>query len=125
MERPRDLLFEAVCDACLIDWHNLTDTERGKVNAATGQIRKAGGTPADVPIHAANYRAMFTTPLTTNALAGNWALTANAPPLAVNGHAPPSRRETLTDRNERAFKEAFGDEPADLPTVIEATWRRN
>jgi len=125
VERPRDLLFEAVCDACLIDWHQLTDTERGKVNAATAQIRKAGGTPSDIPTRAANYRATYTTPLTPMALAGNWALTANAPPAGLNGHAPPSRRETLTDRNERAFKEAFGDEPADIPTVIEAAWRRN
>lgn len=121
-ERERDLLFEAVCDACLIDWHQLTDRERGKVNVATGQIRKAGGTPEDIPNHAANYRATYTTPLTPMALAGNWAATANAPPANLNGHG---RKETLWDRNERAMQEAFGDEPADVPTVIEATWRRN
>jgi hypothetical protein len=123
-ERPRDLLFEAVCEVCLIDWHHLTERERGKYNAAVGQIRGAGGTPDAVPIHAANYRAQFSTPLTPMALAGNWAMTANSPPANLNGHGH-GRRETLNDRNERAFQEAFGDEPADVPTVIEATWRRH
>lgn len=88
-KRPPDLLFEAVCVACDIDWHKLTDSERGKVNAAVGQIRKAGGTPEDVPRHAEHYAQHFTTSLTPNALAGNWAKTANGPPARAspNGHA--------------------------------------
>jgi len=78
-KRPRDALFDAVCETCGIDHTLLTETERGKVNAAVGQIRKAGASPADVPIHGDNYRLHFTTPLTPMALAGNWSKTARPP----------------------------------------------
>lgn len=78
-KRPPDPLFDAVCETCGIDHTLLTETERGKVNAAVGQIRKAGATPPDVPIHGENYRLHFTTPLTPMALAGNWSKTARPP----------------------------------------------
>lgn len=126
IERSRDLLFEAVCDACLIDWRHLTDAERGKANAATGQIRKAGGTPEDVPVHAANYRAAYTTPLTPMALAGNWALTANAPPAAAAARAPTGRRRTVEEANLAELRriEALenGYEPDPFPEALDADW---
>lgn len=128
-ERPRDLLFEAVCEVCLIDWHQLTDPERGKVNAATGQIRKAGATPADVPVHAANYRAMFTTPLTPPALAGNWATTANAPPPQSRAPNSNGRRMTVEERNieleNRYTTQENGHEPDPFPEAIDVDWHGN
>jgi hypothetical protein len=78
-KRQPDPLFDAVCETCGIDHTLLTETERGKVNAAVGQIRKAGATPVDVPIHGEHYRLHFTTPLTPMALAGNWSKTARPP----------------------------------------------
>jgi hypothetical protein len=78
-QRPPDPLFEAVCAVCGIDHRQLTDSERGKVNAATGQIRKAGGKPEEIPVRGANYRRHFTTTLTPMALAGNWGVCARPP----------------------------------------------
>jgi hypothetical protein len=107
-KRPPDLLFEAVCEACDIDWHQLTDPERGKVNAAVGQIRKAGGTPPLVRDHADNYALQFTTPLTPSALAGNWAKTANPPVLRLDNRGSPNGHKPSTwELNARAAKEAF------------------
>jgi hypothetical protein len=101
--RPPDLLFEAVCEACDIDWRELTDPERGKLNAAVGQIRKAGGSPATVREHAENYTLLFNAPLTPSALAGNWAKTANPPPARAspNGyHGKPTAAENAAAAKE-------------------------
>jgi hypothetical protein len=104
--RPPDLLFEAVCDACGIDWRELTDPERGKLNSAVGQIRKAGGTPVTVRDHAENYTLHFNAPLTPNALAGNWAKTANPPVTRATGRSPNGGKPSLWEMNARAAREA-------------------
>jgi hypothetical protein len=55
-QRPRDLLFEALCLIASIDWQELTPTGRGKINKAVAELRP--------------------TPL---ALAGQWAQCATPP----------------------------------------------
>lgn len=100
--RPRDELFEAVCTVCGVDWRNLTDSERGKYNAATAQIRKAGGTAEEVPVRGANYRRHFTTTLTGPALAGNWSLCARPPD-------PPPERVRATHTNGFNSDDAFAN----------------
>jgi len=74
----QDLIFEAICEVCGWDWHNLTETERGRANVATKELRTMyGEAEAVVPmmIHerATAYREVYPEmPLTPQALTGNW-----------------------------------------------------
>jgi len=69
--RPRDLLFEAVCEVCGIDWHELT--ERGPINAAVRKLKAVGATPGEVHVRAQNYRRTFDhAALTPPALCKHW-----------------------------------------------------
>lgn len=82
----RDLLFEAVADACGWDWRKLTKVERGKLNGAVGQLRDIGADPSEVPLHAINYRLhMPDCLLTPPALAAHWGLTSHPPATRLNG----------------------------------------
>lgn len=88
--RERDLPFEALCEVCGIDWHELTPNERRRVNAALAQLRAVWkGQDRDlareIGRRARNYLHAFEVPLTPMALASNWATTAKAPPM---GHRP-------------------------------------
>jgi len=75
-EKPakRDELFEAVAEACNIDWHNLTGSGRGAINKAVKELKDIGVTPDQVGGRAAAYRKTYPdAPLTPSALAKHWA----------------------------------------------------
>jgi helix-turn-helix protein len=78
----RDELFEAVAEACGIDWHNLTKAARGSLNAALAQLRAVRATPGEVHSRAEHYRERYDAELTPSALAKHW-------PALVNGKAKP------------------------------------
>jgi biotin operon repressor len=70
----RDELFEAVAEACNIDWHNLTGSGRGAINKAVKELKDIGVTPDQVGGRAAAYRKTYPdAPLTPSALAKHWA----------------------------------------------------
>ena len=70
----KDELFEAVAEACGIDWANITTSGRGQLNKATKELREIGVTPDQVGGRAAAYRKTYPdAPLTPSALAKHWA----------------------------------------------------
>ncbi len=72
--RPPDLLFEAVCEACSIDWRKLTKSGRGMVNRAVGDLRQVGAKPEEVHERALAYRVLYPeVTLTPPALSKHWA----------------------------------------------------
>jgi hypothetical protein len=80
-----DLVFEAVCAVCSIDWQaGITKDQRGRVNAAVKQLRDLyGEADAAVPMmiyeRAAAWAATYPEiPLTPQALTGNWSTILNA-----------------------------------------------
>lgn len=81
----RDLLFEAVAEACGIDWRHLTQRSRAALNTAVADIREAGGFDAENPApevgrRARRYRAHFRdAALTPMALAKHWPMVARMP----------------------------------------------
>jgi biotin operon repressor len=83
----KDELFEAVAEACNIDWHNLTPTGRGPINKAVSELRGIGVTAEQVGGRAAAYRRTYPdAPLTPMALTKHWAA------LTPAGTAKKSRR---------------------------------
>jgi hypothetical protein len=69
----RDLIFEAVCFVCGIDWTDgIPKTQRGRVNAAVKELKAIDATPEDIVRKGVAYRDAYTTPLTPQALVGNW-----------------------------------------------------
>jgi len=75
----KDELFEAVAQACGIDWTNLTQTGRGPLNKAVKELREIGVTPDQVGGRAAAYRKTYPdAPLTPMALTKHWASLAPA-----------------------------------------------
>jgi len=72
--KKKDELFEAVAEACGIDWANITTSGRGQLNKATKELRDIGVTPDQVGGRAAAYRKTYPdAPLTPSALAKHWA----------------------------------------------------
>ncbi len=72
--RAPDLLFEAVCEACSIDWRSLTNGGRGPVNRAVGDLRQVGAQPEQVHQRALAYRVVYPdVALTPTALSKHWA----------------------------------------------------
>jgi hypothetical protein len=70
----RDELFEAVAQACGIDWTNITPTGRGPLNKAVKELRDIGVTPDQIPGRATAYRRTYPdAPLTPMALTKHWA----------------------------------------------------
>ena len=75
----KDELFEAVAEACGIDWNNLTKTGRGPLNKAVSELRGVGATPDQVKARAATYRKTYPDAvLTPMALTKHWASLAPA-----------------------------------------------
>lgn len=73
--RARDLVFEALATACRLPLLGLTKTERGRMQAATKELKDVGATPEDIEVRAKAYRIMYpNTVLTPQALTGNWNL---------------------------------------------------
>ena len=84
--RTADPLFEAVCTACVIDWHDLTPSGRGPINRAVKELRAVGATAGDVTSRAAHYHQLFDgAALTPSALAKHWAQCEQPPSLRGNG----------------------------------------
>ncbi len=101
-----------------------TAAERSHFGKAVKELRDIA-TPEDVLARCANYRATWPDmDLTPDALVKHWSRMEHPPsvrPLAGRG----GRRETLSERNNRAFEEAFGHESDDIPEVVEVAWRSN
>jgi hypothetical protein len=78
--RKPDLLFEAIANACGIEWKALTKNERGALNNAAAQLRDINATPEDVQARAAKYRQKWPgIDLTPMALVNNWNTVIAAP----------------------------------------------
>jgi hypothetical protein len=74
----RDELFEAVADACGIDWQNdLTKSARGSLVKAVKDLRAVGADPQEIRRRAALWPYEVT--LTPSALAKHWPLLARTP----------------------------------------------
>jgi hypothetical protein len=88
----RDLLFEALCQVCDVDWHEFTQPERKKFNDALAKLKAVHATPAEVKIRASEWpRRYERIPLTPHALVNNWA--ALAPKRAVRRAEPTGPRK--------------------------------
>lgn len=75
-ERPKDLIFEALCAATGTDIASLTKSGRGAINGALKDIRSASPevTPEEIKSRAAAYARKFpSAALTAPALAKHWA----------------------------------------------------
>jgi hypothetical protein len=74
LAKSRDELFEAVAEACGIDWHGLTASARGPINKAAGELRDAKVSPDEVRRRAQNWPSLFdaVTTLTPTALVKYW-----------------------------------------------------
>lgn len=103
-----------------------TDQERQLYGKAVRELRALEASPEDISARCANYRAAWPdVDLTVPALLKHWSRMEHPPPIRAipgrNGRRPASRE----DHNDRAFREAFGDESGDIPEVIEAAFRRH
>lgn len=81
--RPRDELFEAVAEACDIDWHDLTKSARGQLNRAVRELRAVDATPAEVHRRAAEYLRRWAVDLTPTALAKHWPRLGTPAPVTI------------------------------------------
>lgn len=77
--RTRDEMFEALAEACDIDWHHLTPSARSALNAATKALREAGdASPDEIRYRRDAYRLTYPSmALTPSALAKHWPSLAN------------------------------------------------
>lgn len=72
-KRPRDLLWEAVLQACGLEGAIPTDSERLAWNGAVSSLSKAGATPAEVRARALIFREKWPdSSLTPSALDRRW-----------------------------------------------------
>lgn len=75
----KDELFEAVAEACGIDWRTLTQSGRGPLNRAVKELKEIGVTADQVGGRAAAYKKQYPdAALTPMALAKHWASLAPA-----------------------------------------------
>jgi hypothetical protein len=75
----KDLLFEAVAEACGIRLDALTRSARGQLNAATKELRDIGATPEQVAGKAKAWRKQYEgATLTPTALTKHWAALEDA-----------------------------------------------
>lgn len=86
--RSRDLLWEAVLDACGIDQAQITKSARGAYNAAVRDLRSMGATPEQVAVKAENWRRHWSAvTLTPTALARRWAEIPDRAPASASMNA--------------------------------------
>jgi len=96
--RARDLVWEAMLDACAIDPASITPAARKAYNRARQELRAAGAEPADVHLRARNYRHRFRdVALTPTALARHWAECATVGPARL-GRGTTSTALTMLER---------------------------
>ena len=119
-ERPRDLIFEALCEATGVEAKSLTKSGRGSLNVALRDIRAASPdvTPDEVKKRAGRYSRKFSgAALTAPALAKHWA-SLGPPPmddwtkqaLANHGRAEPAPEPQFDDSFAKSLL-------ADIPEV--------
>lgn len=83
--RARDVVFEAIAEACGIDWTSgsLTGTARGMLNKAARELRAVDATPEEIDLRTrrfvARYRGATPTPM---AIVKHWPQLGNATPTA-------------------------------------------
>jgi len=73
--RKRDLLFEEMCKGLGFNWEDesMTKTEKGRVNRACGELRKANATPEQVAAAIKHYKKNWKDmTLTATAISSNW-----------------------------------------------------
>lgn len=115
---PKQLLFEAVADACSIAIDGtLTASARGALNGACRELFDVGATPDEVHVRALRYRAMYPQrgQMTANALAKHWPRLGYTPPVEELERAGAERRPSpgcvlcdgtgwqITDTNDAAI----------------------
>lgn len=72
--RPADQIFDALCTATGIDYHQLTTLGRGPLNRAVKELRAVGATPDQIEARAKQWARKFpNATLTPCALAKHWA----------------------------------------------------
>lgn len=98
--RTRDVIFEALAEACGIDWNRISGSERGALNKAAAELRPLEATPAEIHQRAKNYRSHFeAAALTPSALARHWGKCEHPPRTnhAGKGQAVIDRLRSRTD----------------------------
>lgn len=107
--RQRDELFEAIHEACGVDWREITD--HGGISTWVNLVRKVGGRPEEAAERARNYRTHFRdAALTPTALCKHWALCAKP------ARDPPSQSRRLLEMADRM--EATDDERTGNSTAL-------
>ena len=87
--RPRDLIFEAVCEASNINIEELTSSGRGPLNRACAELRGVHATPDDIRARAGAWRQMHPDiPVTPTTLSKNWAALGTVKKRPQRGLAP-------------------------------------
>jgi hypothetical protein len=105
----KDELFEAVAQACGIDWTNLTKTGRGPVNKAVAELREIGVTPDQVGGRAAAYKKTYPdAPLTPMALTKHWASLVPARQVKANSRPACGYCDQPLDDHDQQVCETFG-----------------
>ncbi len=109
--RERDLLFEAVCQACHIDWKELTPSGRGAVGKAVKELKSVGAKPEEVWPRREILRKKFSVAVTPSSLAKHW---ASLVPVSVLEIVTDSERTEVLDRHRKdtAFDAAFSEQKA-------------
>ena len=119
-ERPRDLIFEALCEATGVDAKSLTKPGRGALNAALRDIRAASPdvTPDEVKKRAGRYSRKFSgAALTAPALAKHWA-SLGPPPMDDWTKQALANHARVEPAPEPQFDNSFAESLlADLPEV--------
>lgn len=73
-ERPRNVLWDSVIEACGWNGQPLTKSQQGRTAAAVKELNEVNATPEQVKQRAANYRKKYPgMDVTPTALAANWA----------------------------------------------------
>src|SRR5262245_44797850 len=84
-----DLLFEALCSVCGVNWLELTPTSRGVMNRAAKELRGVDATPYEIRARAQKYRQDHPT----------WSLT----PMALVKHWPELGRKPENNHGARFY----------------------
>ena len=119
-ERPRDLIFEALCEATGVEAKSLTKSGRGSLNVALRDIRAASPdvTPDEVKKRAGRYSRKFSgAALTAPALAKHWA-SLGPPPMDDWTKQALANHARVEPAPEPQFDNSFAESLlADIPEV--------
>ena len=119
-ERPRDLIFEALCEATGVEAKSLTKSGRGSLNVALRDIRAASPdvTPDEVKKRAGRYSRKFSgAALTAPALAKHWA-SLGPPPMDDWTKQALANHARVEPEPEPQFDDSFAKSLlADIPEV--------